>query len=229
MFQQLITGSIAVLTRPSAPTFEEHEQDNLGWATLYVVLGTLIVSVLAAISFVIQRPFLEAQFDDLRAQIDDLAAQGVDTTFLEGFIDAFATGSAGPTASIFVSVTGSLLGFFISLAVVWAIGRAFGGTGTFGQLGWNMALFSVPLSVISAAISVVGIGPLANLTNLIGFGLWLYNLYLTYLAIQAGMNLPGNKALYVMLTIIGIVVGLFACSCLAIFGLALTAASAVSG
>jgi hypothetical protein len=228
MFQQLITGSIAVLTRPSAPTFEEHEQDNLGWASLYVLLGTLIVSVLSAIAFVIQRPFLEAQFDDLRAQIDELAAQGVDTAFLEGLIDAFANGTAGPVGSVAVSLFGSLLGFYISLAVVWAIGRAFGGTGSFGQLGWDMALFSVPLSVIGGAISVVAIGPLAILTNLINFGLWLYNLYLTYLAIQAGMNLPGNKALYVMLTILGIVVGIFACSCLAIFGLIVAAAGATA-
>ncbi len=229
MFQQLITGSIAVLTRPSVPTFEEHEQDSLTWASLYVVLGTLIVGVLSAISFVIQRPFLESQFDDLQAQIDELQAQGIDTTFLEGLIDAFVNSTAGPVASIGLSLVFTLVGFFISLAVVWAIGRAFGGTGTFGQLGWDMALFSVPLSVIGGAIAVVGIGPLAILTNLIGFGLWLYNLYLTYLAIQAGMNLPSNKALYVMLTIIGIVVGLFACSCAAIFGLALVVAGAAGG
>lgn len=227
MFQQLITGSIAVLTRPSAPTFEEHEQDNLAWASLYVALGTLIVSVLSAISFVIQRPFLEAQIADLQAQVDDLAAQGIDTALFQGFVDAFASSTTSPTGSITLSVAASLIGFFISLAVVWAIGRAFGGTGSFGQLGWDMALFSVPLSVISSAIAVVGIGPLAILTSLINLGLWFYNLYLTYLAIQAGMNLPSNKALYVMLTIIGIVVGLFACSCLAIFGLALAAAQAV--
>lgn len=30
MFQQMINGSVAVLTRPSASTFEEHKQNNLG-------------------------------------------------------------------------------------------------------------------------------------------------------------------------------------------------------
>ena len=38
----------------------------------------------------------------------------------------------------------------------------------------------------------------------LSFAIAIYNLYLTYLAIQSGMNLPKNKALYVILIIFGI-------------------------
>jgi hypothetical protein len=228
MLQQLFNGSIAVLTRPSVSTFEEHEQDNLLWASLYVLLGSLIGGVLAAISFVFQGPAIEAQLDELRAQVDDLAAQGVDTAAFEQFIEIMGTSAAAGPATGFLSIILALISFLIGMLVLWAIGRAFGGTGTFGQLAWDMAIFSVPLSIISGVIAIFAIGPLAVLTSLINFGIWLYNLYLTYLGIQAGMDLPPNKALYVMLTIVGIVVGLFACICAAFFGLIVALAGALA-
>ena len=40
--------------------------------------------------------------------------------------------------------------------------------------------------------------------SLVSFVIAIYNLYLTYLAIQSGMNLPKNKALYVILIFFGI-------------------------
>ena len=38
MFQQMLNSSIAVLTRPSVGTFEEHERNDLGWAVIDAAL-----------------------------------------------------------------------------------------------------------------------------------------------------------------------------------------------
>lgn len=86
----------------------------------------------------------------------------------------------------------------------------FGGTGAFGELAYDLSLFGAPLTVIGAILSLV---PLLNFAAF--FVLWAYSLYLTYLGIQAGMNLPASKARYVIL--IQLVVGLLIIACVAIF------------
>jgi Yip1 domain len=97
---------------------------------------------------------------------------------------------------------------------VYGLGRAFGGTGQFGELAWGLSLFSSPLAVVSTIVAVIPfVGGIA------AFALSLYGLYLTYLAIQSGMNLPSQKALYVILVLFLIFLGLF---CF-VFGAALLA------
>ena len=45
MFQEMINGSVAVLTKPSVSTFEEHEKNNLSWALIYAVIAGVINAV----------------------------------------------------------------------------------------------------------------------------------------------------------------------------------------
>jgi len=182
MFQTMINGSIAVLTRPSVATFEEHEQNNLGWATIYVVIGAVIVGILQAITAVIQ-----------------------------GAVGAPQTTQASPIGNIIVSVLGALIGFFIFLGIVYLLGRAFGGTGEFGELAFDISLYWVPLAVLQALIGVIAIGPLAILVLLVLLVVFGYNIFLTYLGIQSGMDLPSQKALYVVLILAGIVLLFVAC------------------
>jgi hypothetical protein len=104
-------------------------------------------------------------------------------------------------------VLGVLIGFIgllIYTALVFFIGRAFGGTGQFGEVAYDVSLYSAPMAAASSVLNLVPIiGPL------LGLVLAIYNLYLSYLAIQSGMNLPKDKALYTILIIlaIGLVVG----------------------
>jgi len=63
---------------------------------------------------------------------------------------------------------GTLIGFFIFLGIVYLIGRAFGGTGNFGELAFDMSLFWAPLMVVRALISIIAIGPLAFLVWQLG-------------------------------------------------------------
>ena len=198
-FQYMFNASMAVLRRPAVGTFEEYEKNNLQWATIYVAIAAVVSAVLGAIAFTIQRPYIEQQLRDAQTQ-------------LGGQVDLTgALAGRSIVGAIFSGLLGTLVGFFIFLGLVYLIGRAFGGTGNFGELAFDMSLFWAPLMVVRALIGVIAIGPLAILTGLVSFAIAIYNLYLTYLAIQSGMNLPKNKALYVILIIFGIFLVLGLC------------------
>jgi hypothetical protein len=189
MFQEMINGSIAVLTKPSVSTFEEHERDNLGWALIYSVIAGVINAILAGIG---------------AALFPAALPQGLEG--LEGFEGAAATGAPSIIGAVFGAIIFTIIGLLIAWGITFALGRAFGGTGTFGELAYDMALFSAPTTVIG---SIFGLIPI--LGGIAGLILFFYNLYLTYLAIQAGMNLPSNKALYVILIQFAIGLAIFAC------------------
>jgi hypothetical protein len=57
----------------------------------------------------------------------------------------------------------------------------------------------VPLSIAAALVNIFTIGMLACVTVPVRLGLWLYQLYLTFLGIRSGMNLPAGRALAVIL------------------------------
>jgi hypothetical protein len=199
MFQQMINGSIAVLTKPSVSTFEEHERNNLTWALIYAVIAAVINAVIQALT----APFRLAQVQgQLEQQISDLQAQGVDTTFLE------QTLAQAAQPNIIGDALGALIGTIIGSLILWGIiyllGRAFGGTGQFGELAWGISLYSSPLAVIGLVLGVI---PFVGW--IFSFAASIYGLYLSYLAIQSGMNLPSNKALYVILILFLINIVLF--------------------
>jgi hypothetical protein len=190
MFDQMLNGSRAVLLRPSVATFEEHERNDLGWALIYIALGAVVAAILGAIRFALHGPAMEQA---LRQFQNQLGSQPLPPGF-----DAFM-GVSGLIATIITSLFGTLFWFFIWSGIVYLLGRAFGGTGAYGELAYDIALFQAPLGVISGLVSLIGFGPLVCLTGLIGFALWIYGFYLTWLSVQSGMNLPGNKALFVIL------------------------------
>lgn len=88
---------------------------------------------------------------------------------------------------------GTAIVSLVGWAIVWGLGKAFGGTGTFGQLAWGFSLYSTPLAVLSGTL-----GALPVIGAFIAIPASLYGLYLSYLAIQSGMNLPSNKALIII-------------------------------
>jgi hypothetical protein len=111
----------------------------------------------------------------------------------------------------------SLIGFYIYMGIVYLLGRAFGGTGNFGELTYDISLFSAPLSVVGSLLNLIPfLGPIA------AFVLGLYEIYLTYLGIQSGLNLPKNKAILVMVIMFVILIAIVAC--IAVFFAAIIAA-----
>jgi hypothetical protein len=180
--QYMLNASRAVLTRPSVSTFEEFERDDLNWAAIYIVIGAVIAAILSALGTAINPPDLSELPPELRG-----AAQ------------------PGIVGSVVGGVTGALIGYFIWLGLVYFVGRLFGGQGQFGELAFDVSLYWTPLSVATSLLNVVQLPLLTGLALLAAF---VYNVYLTYLSIQSGMNLPRDKALYVMLVIVGVFVAL---------------------
>jgi len=201
MFQEMINGSIAVLTRPSVATFEEYEKNNLGWALIYSVIAGVINAIISAIRAALFPVMLNPE---MQAQLE---ASGIDPT---------TAAQPGLFASV-VAIIVTVIGLLIVWGLTYLLGRAFGGTGEFGELAYDMALFGAPLTVIASLLGLIPI-----LGSIAAIGVAIYNLYLTYLAIQSGMNLPGNKALYVILIqfAIFLAIGL----CIALFFAAVIAA-----
>jgi hypothetical protein len=191
MFQEMINGSIAVLTKPAVSTFEEHEKNNLAWALIYAVIAAVINAIITVATAPLRAGQMRAQYEAMGMSPEQIDA-------------AVASGGGGVVGAIIGALIATIIGSLIYWGIVYGLGRAFGGTGAFGELAWDLALFSAPLSVISTllgAIPVVG--------GIIAFAASIYGLYLTYLAIQSGMNLPSNKALYVILILFLIVLVIF--------------------
>ena len=202
MFQEMINGSVAVLTKPSVSTFEEHEKNNLSWALIYAVIAGVINAVINAITAPLRVGQLRAQFEAA-----DMAGEQLEAAL------AAQTGGGligGIIGALIFTIIGSLIGW----GIVYLLGRAFGGTGAFGELAWGLSLFSSPIAVVSTILAVIPI-----VGGFAAFALSLYGLYLTYLAIQSGMNLTSQKALFVILVLFLILLGLF---CL-VFGAAVLA------
>ncbi|GAB4435878.1 MAG: Yip1 family protein [Chloroflexi bacterium OHK40] len=172
MFQEMINGSIAVLTRPSVSTFEEHEKNNLAWALIYSLIAGVINAIIAAIA----------------------ASLGLGAATMAGLDPEVAPAQPDILGTVFGAILFTVLILLIAWGITYGLGRAFGGTGQFGELAYNLSLFAAPLSVIG---SLLGLIPIVG--GIAAFALSVYNLYLTYLAIQSGMNLPSNKALYVII------------------------------
>jgi hypothetical protein len=190
MFQHMLNGSRAVLLRPSVSTFEEYERNDLSWALIYIAIAAAATAILNAIGFAIRGPAMQ---EAMRGLEDQFGGQPLPPGF-----GAFM-GGGSLTGAIIGGLVGSIVGFLIWAGVIYLLGRAFGGTGAFGELAYDVALFSAPMAVINALVGVISIGPLACLTFIVTIALALYNLYLSWLSIQSGMNLPPNKALIVIL------------------------------
>jgi hypothetical protein len=222
MFQEMINGTIAVLTRPSVSTFEEHEKNNLQWAVIYVGIAGIINAILSALFAPIYASQATAQLDQMRAQFEE---QGLDQAMVDQLMaQTEAQIAAGPNivGAVISGLIGTIIGFLIYVGVVYLLGRAFGGSGQFGELAYDLSLFWAPVSIGAVLLNVIpGVG------SILGFALFLYNVFLTYLAIQSGMNLERNKALYVMLIIAISAIVLF-CGFLLLVGGLLAASGVLS-
>lgn len=208
MFQQMLNASRAVLLHPCAATFEEHERNDLRWATIYVAISAVVSAILGAISFALNRPYLEQQMRDLQDRLNGQPLPPFANTLM---------GGQSLTGTILMSLAFTIFAFFVWTGLIYGLGRLFSGTGAFGELAYDIALFWAPIAVIRGLIGVISIGPIAAIGGLIGLIVGLYNVYLSWLSIQSGMNLPGGKAAAVIA--IPLVVLLLGCCAIVIVSL----------
>lgn len=200
MFQQMLNASRAVLLRPSVATFEEYERDDLSWALIYTVIGAVVAAILRAVGALVQRAAMQQQFAALEQQFGNSPMLPIVRSLI---------GGGGLVATLVFTLFAAVIGFFIGVGIIYLLGRAFGGTGTFGEMAYNIALYSTPITVLASLFSIIPI-----VGGLVALLLGIYQIYLNWLSIQAGMNLPGGKALWVILIPLIVVVvlccGLFA-------------------
>ena len=168
---------------------------------------------------VLQHPavstFEEHEKNDLQAATIYVAIGGLLSGVFSAIGASLRGGSMG--GGLIGGALGAIIGFYIYLGLVYLLGRAFGGTGQFGELGYDVSLFTAPLTVVSSLLSLIPV-----IGGIAAFALAIYNIYLTYLSIQSGMNLPKDKALWVMLIIFLIFVAIV--GCIAVFFAAIFAA-----
>ena len=186
MIQEMVNGSIAVLTNPSVQTFERHERDNLGWALIYAAIASVINGILLLIETTITQQ--SNPIFTIRG--------GVFGTIIGSLVGIYLLES-NPIFTILGGVFGTIIGSLVGWGFIYLLGRAFGGTGSFGELAWGISLFSSPLSVAQFIVSYI---PFVDW--ILSLALVIYGIYLNYLAIQSGMNLPSQEALYISIILL---------------------------
>ena len=178
------------------------------WALIYTRIAAFAAAILRAVGGLLQRAALEQQMANLEQQFGNSPMLPLMRSLMGG-------------GSLVLTLVGTLfatvIGFFIGVGVIYLLGRIFGGTGTFGEMAYDIALYSAPMTVLAALVGIIPI-----LGALVALLLVIYQIYLNWLAIQAGMNLPGSKALWVILIPILVVVllccGIFVIAFLVIAG-----------
>ncbi len=210
MFQQMLNASRAVLLHPSVATFEEYERDDLGGALIYTLIAAVAAAILRAIGGLLQRAALEQQMANFERQLGNSPALPLVRSLI---------GGGGVVFTLVFTLFAAFIGFFIGVGIIYLLGRAFGGTGTFGEMAYNIALYSAPITVLSSLLGIIPI-----LGGLVALLLGFYQIYLNWLSIQAGMNLPGSKALWVILIPI-LVVLLLCCGVFVLLFLTILGAS----
>jgi hypothetical protein len=204
MLMTMLRGSRAILLRPTVATFEAEERNSVRWALAYVAIGATLTALLGALAFYVQRPFLATQFAALSTEFATLEQiVGQDLPLEEIF---FPTDSR---TSILSNIAGTLVGFFVYLTIVFLLGRGLGGSGKYGELAYDVALFWVPISVVSATLNVFSFSLFSCMTAPLVLLVTLYGFYLTFLSVQAGMNLAPRRALIVILVPAGIMLIFF--------------------
>src|SRR5262249_34783126 len=109
----------------------------------------------------------------------------------------------------FGNIVGVPLGFFILVGILFLLAKLFGGTGTFLQQAYAVALYYVPISAVSAVAALVpGVGGLVRLA------LFIYAVVLAIFAISASQRLTLSKSVAVVLLPLAILVVL---ACVAVF------------
>lgn len=194
MLKTMIRGSRAVLLQPSVASFEAQEQRKLGWALLYVLIGATLTAALGWLTFLIQQPFREQQAAALAAYFADLEARIGGRLPYELLLTP-----RDPGIPVLTNLLNTMLGFLLYLGFVYLLGRLLGGSGKLGELAYDIALFWVPVALVGAAVNLFSFGWFSCLTAPLAVFVTCYGLYLTYLGVQSGMNLPPRRAMVVVL------------------------------
>jgi len=191
--RQLPGQYVRVLTRPSTAFAEEMGKGS--WGIVWIQLIGLVV--IQAVSNFITDSFRNSVSPNLQ-----------DPAYVLG-------------QSLGLSIIVVPLFFFIWMGILYGLARAFGGQGTFRAQGYTSLLFYIPLSILSAVLTLILIPArafspvillvIALVVVIIAFVLLIYDIVLQIFTIMAVHRLSGGKSTAVVLIPIGVLVLLFGC------------------
>lgn len=210
MLGEIARGSLAVLRQPYVETFEEHERGHLGTALVYLAIAAVINAILNVVSFELHAEERALDVQTLR----EIMRQSSVPPEMNPLADSLAPPSV--LGSIASGLLVTIVIFLVYVAIIYGVGRLFGGTGSFAELAWDTAMFYVPLAVLIQAVELLATGALVCGVLIAVVLMVLYLLFLTYQSIRAGMNLSPQAALGAITLIM--VLGL-ALSCTVMFSI----------
>jgi hypothetical protein len=199
---------IKAATKPSEQTFVEISESpdaRMQTAFIWVFIAGTISGIVQAI---IQAAYAAMGITPQIPGLEQFSQQPGD--------GGFAIGSlvGGICASPLVGLL-SVLFFAIGIAITQWIAKLFGGTGTFEKLAYTSAAISVPFTIITSVLTLLGVIPFVSIcTSIISLILSFYVLYLQIMAVKAVNRFAWGPAIGAVL-IPGLVI-LFLCGCLVI-------------
>lgn len=114
-------------------------------------------------------------------------------------------GLVGGLIGLIAALIGAIVNFVVFTGLVFYIGRAQGGTGTFDEVAYTFSLFVAPLIVVQGALTLLSripvLGWLASLASLI---VAIAEIYFGYLAVQSSMNIRDRTKAIVTLVLAGL-------------------------
>jgi hypothetical protein len=180
---------INVTTRPGVASFAQ-ELPTANWSDIWISLIGL--GILSAITGAIAALYTAQSFS---------IPQANGTTTVVHI----------PTGVSWFTIIGVPLGFFIGVAILFLVAKIFGGTGTFLQQSYAMALYYVPIQGVTALLGLLPI-----LGGLASIALGIYEIVLSVFAIAASQRLSTGRSVAVVLLPAAIVL-VFTCAAIVAF------------
>jgi hypothetical protein len=199
---------IKAATKPSEQTFVEISESpdaKMQTAFIWVFIAGTISGIVQAL---IQAAYAAMGTAPQIPGLEQFSQQSGDGGF------AISSLVGGLCASPLVGLL-SVLFFAIGIAITQWIAKLFGGTGTFEKLAYATAAISVPFTLITSLLTLVGVIPFIGIcTGVLSLILSFYVLYLQIIAVKAVNRFGWGPAIGSVL-IPGAVI-LFVCGCLVI-------------
>ena len=203
----LLDTWMAAITKPNVETFQQiaaQPSASTTKAFVWVFIASLITTFA---SLVAQAVNFGGSMGGFQRFLPPEIARELPVNATPSF--GFGTVICGtPVGAVF-----SVIMFAIVTALIQWVAKLFGGTGSFEKLAYAFAMITVPYSVVSAILMLIGIIPFVGiLTGLVGFVLAIYVIVLEVIAVRAVNDLDTGKAVGSVL-LPGLVIGLFVCCC----------------
>ena len=204
---------IAAITKPNEGTFAQIAAQpgaSTSKAFLWVFVASILTSLASliaqAVSFGGQSMFQQLLPPEIARELPIGGSPAI------GFGAVICGAPVGAVVAV--------IGFAIATGLIQWVAKLFGGTGSFDKLAYTFSAITVPYSVVTAVLAIIGIIPIIGiLTGLISFALSIYVIVLEVLAVKAVHGLDTGKAVGSVL--LPVLAFLFIICCCVIVGVAL--------